>query len=216
MKWNDLEKRLLPLISNEDIENRYLFLNIEAHGHKSNISNEFFELMKERYIENFNNELDYLNPGAHADHLRFRLKEFSDSYNTLIEEYQNRFDVKPMLFFKHNVEAALKTDINNYVEPVREQSVSKTMTKEKVKELDRIEFRGEKVVLYAALKELSKEMFPDISDHRLSQLISDNFKDEDGKAIDQKTCYNQLKNEPSPSAKEKLYEVLKRISHRLK
>ena len=204
MKSNELENKLYKIMGNDDFVIQYIFNEIERSECKGkNLSKEFFDKLKLRLLGNYMNGLKFLEEPAQIPYLKECITQFSKDYDFILEGYQKNFDIYPFKLLKLNIIAALEEELRT-LDPIK---LTNTLPKIKIK--------AEKVLLYATFKELANELFINASDHRLSQLISDNFIGEDGSPIDQKTCYNQLNSGLSNNTRENLQKILQIISKRL-
>jgi hypothetical protein len=204
MKEKLLQEKLYKILESEDFLLQYIFNEIErSKFYEHCFTNEFYEALKIKVVGKIKNGYQLLDVPARQSFIKEAINNFSSEYDILLLDYQKSFDIYPFKLLKLNIIAALEEELS------KPDAIKLTNT------LPKIKIKAEKVLLYAAFKEIANELFINPSDHRLSQLISDNFIGEDGSPIDQKTCYNQLNSGLSNNTKENLQKILQIISKRL-
>jgi hypothetical protein len=204
MTLKSSEQKVLDILQKEKVNYQGIFEIILID--KIQLSDEFISEMHDLLIENFLNQTKKLNENARIDHLKEIKKRFQNVFETLTDEYSPEFDSSKLNRLKKNIIGSLK-------------EIIKASKGELTKKLPKpIKINCDNVVLLALFQELSQEIFiGNKFDYRISQLVSDNFINKNGKPISSSICYKEL-NEGAgitETARKKLRELLVRITDKL-
>ena len=158
MKEKLLQEKLYKILESEDFLLQYIFNEIErSEFYEHGFTSEFYEAVKIKVVGKIKNGYQLLDEPARQSFIKEAINNFSREYDGLLSDYQKSFDIYPFKLLKLNIIEALEEE-SRTLDPIK---LTNTLPKIKIK--------AEKVLLYAAFKELANELFINPSDHRLSQ-----------------------------------------------
>lgn len=198
MKNNNLESIISKILAKKKYYYEEIFESIRDSKEKV-VSKKFYDVMKDKILERYFSELETCKEEIKKSHLKKIIKQFKREFN--FDDYRPDINTDDLDLLREEIIANLKQELKLL-------KGSKTKTQH-----DPIQIKCDNVILYALFQEIGNELFASKpSNHRISQLISENFINKDGKAITQKSCYNKIKNGSSENAIKNLNEILTRIT----
>jgi hypothetical protein len=175
--------------------------------HESVLSKNELSIIKEKIVECIIVDFDLYEDLAKINYLEKEVLNFPDICLYILEELDHPNHTKNTEIVKENVISNLRYII---IEIKKNAETS---------ERSRIQINQEVTLLLAFMKAMREEFTTSetISDYRLSQLVSDNFSDKKGKAIDLQYCKNKFStgNGISIHGNEKLKSVLENILRKI-
>lgn len=142
---------------------------------------------------------------AKASALKSIIKNIKNNFKIITTDFGSEINMIEVEILKKNIIAILNKELNLIIKSDED------------KKLPKIQINCETTVLYALFEQLNNEIFiGDNLNHRISQIISQNFIGKDQNIIDQKTIYNKLRIGATERANKSLYIILERISKKIK
>lgn len=150
--------------------------------HESVLGKGELELIKDKIVKCITVDFDLFDDLAKVSYLEKEAKDFPSKCNYVLQDIDQHFHTKYTKVIERNVVSNLRymiTDINKNSE---------------TSERPRIKINQEVTLLLAFMKAMRDEFTnkETITDYRLSQLVSDNFSNKEGKPIELNYCKNKF------------------------
>lgn len=204
MNLNDSEKEILKIIQNENIHYQKIFEII--YESKIQLTDEFTDLLHDSFVDNFLNQLLFLNEESRIDYLNETIETLKINFNDLIIEYSPEFETKKLIILVKNISGTLKRKI-------------KLLSDYENKKLSHpIQINCDNVVLASIFLELSNQLSNEKKiERRISHLIADNFLSKNGKPIKLETIYKEMTEGGgiTQKAKDNTKAILEKIINKL-
>jgi len=176
--------KLINSINAVNIDSNTYLLQIFRHiiKHKGNIDKQELDSIVEKIIKCMEFNLNFLDDLAKIETLEKEANNFEKKCEYILEDLDHPNHTKYSEIIMKNVISR----VNNLVFDLKGNSETNKRTRIKI---------NQDVTLLLAFMKGMRELFTEaetISDYRLSQLVSDNFSNKDGKPIDFIYCKNKF------------------------